>query len=118
MLEQVMAELLATAEERGGVIGALAFGAELPSGVHAFPSAPTWLLHSDAELQRCYADVPVLLRAATFCQVCDARARLVRAFSAWTLSLLLSRAGLRLHTYPLVRCPFSPAGRSILRDVQ
>lgn len=35
---QVMEELLRVADERGGVIGGLTFGVQLPGGAHAFPS--------------------------------------------------------------------------------
>ena len=67
---QAIVELLMTAEERGGTIGALTFGAELPNGWQAFPSAPTWLLHDSGEaVRRCYSNVPVLIRASTLCQV-------------------------------------------------
>lgn len=71
--------------------------------------SPTWLLHhagngsgGQTVSRRCYADVPVLLRAQTLCRVCQGRARVVRELNAWTLSMLLSRAGLLLHTYPQV----------------
>ena len=68
---QLMLDLLKTAEEKGGVIGALTFGVQLPSGWQAFPSSPTWLLHDSGEaVRRCYANVPVLLRTSTFCEVC------------------------------------------------
>ena len=68
---QQMLELLLTAEDRGGVIGALTFGVELPSGWQAFPSSPTWLLHDSGEAtRRCYSNVPVLIRANTLCKVC------------------------------------------------
>ena len=67
---QDMLELLLTAEDRGGVIGALTFGVELPSGWQAFPSSPTWLLHDSGDAaRRCYSNVPVLIRANTFCKV-------------------------------------------------
>ena len=68
---QLMLDLLKTAEEKGGVIGALTFGVQLPSGWQAFPSSPTWLLHDSEEaMHRCYANVPVLIRTSTFCDVC------------------------------------------------
>jgi hypothetical protein len=103
-----MAELLWTAEQRGGGIVALTFGVALPSGAHAFPSAPTWLLHDDGGAnpggaRRCYEAAPVVLRASTFCGAFLPEARLVKAISAWLLSSLLQRAGRHLHTYPLVR---------------
>ena len=107
---QLLEELLWTAEQRGNMIGALAFGAKLPSGAHAFPSAPTWLLHSDFDMssgggaRRCYEGVPALVRAATFCGAFLGEARLVQGYSAWALAALLARAGRHLHTYPLVRC--------------
>ena len=67
---QNMLELLLTAEDRGGVIGALTFGVELPSGWQAFPSSPTWLLHDSGDAaRRCFSNVPVLIRANTFCKV-------------------------------------------------
>ncbi|KAK9906836.1 hypothetical protein WJX75_008813 [Coccomyxa subellipsoidea] len=98
---QVMAGLLATTEVRGGRIGALTFGAELPSGEHAFPSSPTWLLHAGgAPPKRCYDGAPVLLRGSTFCRVAGARAGVVKSYSVWALARLLSNAGLHLHTYP------------------
>ena len=68
---QLMLDLLKTAEEKGGVIGALTFGVQLPSGWQAFPSSPTWLLHDSGEaVRRCYANVPIVLRTSTFCEVC------------------------------------------------
>ena len=98
-----MAGLLATAEVRGGRIGARTFGAELPSGEHAFPSSPTWLLHAGgAPPKRCYDGAPVLLRGSTFCRVAGARAGVVKSYSVWALARLLSNAGLHLHTYPQV----------------
>ena len=52
------------------MIGAMTFGVELPGGWQAFPSSPTWLLHNAGEaVKRCYANVPVLIRASTLCQV-------------------------------------------------
>ena len=67
---QLMLDLLKTAEEKGGVIAALTFGVQLPSGWQAFPSSPTWLLHDSGEaVRRCYANVPILLRTSTFCEV-------------------------------------------------
>lgn len=101
-----MAGLLATAEARGGKIGALTFGVELPSGSHAFPSSPTWLLHAGGPLKQCYDSAPVLLRGSTFCRVADLRTRVVKTYSVWSLALLLGRAGAHLHTYPQVRTFF------------
>ena len=106
---QLMAELLWTAEQRGSGIAALTFGVSLPSGAHAFPSAPTWLLHDDGggakpgNARRCYAQPPVVLRASTFCGAFQAEGRLVKSVSAWLLASLLQRSGRHLHTYPLVR---------------
>ena len=68
---QLMLDVLKTAEEKGGVIAALSFGVQLPSGWQAFPSSPTWLLHDSGEaVRRCYANVPILIRTSTFCEVC------------------------------------------------
>ena len=68
---QLMLDLLKTAEEKKGVIGALTFGVQLLSGWQAFPSSPTWLLHDSGEaVRRCYANVPVLIRTSTFCEAC------------------------------------------------
>ncbi|CAL5227669.1 g10676 [Coccomyxa viridis] len=100
-VQQDMLELLLTAEDRGGIIGALTFGVELPSGWQAFPSSPTWLLHDSGDAaRRCYSNVPVLIRANTFCKVADANAHLIRSYDAWVIALLLSRAGMYMHTYP------------------
>ncbi len=101
---QAMAGLLATAEARGGRIGALTFGVELPSGEHAFPSSPTWLLHAGGvPSKRCYDGAPVILRGSTFCdRVPGARAGVIKSYSVWALARLLSHAGLHLHTYPQV----------------
>ncbi|CAL8462363.1 g1896 [Coccomyxa elongata] len=98
---QVMAGLLAVAEARGGRIGALTFGVELPSGEHAFPSSPTWLLHAGGDPpKRCYGGAPLLLRGSTFCRVAEPRARVVKTYSIWALSMLLGHDSLHLHTYP------------------
>ncbi len=98
-----MAGLLAVAEARGGRIGALTFGVELPSGEHAFPSSPTWLLHAGGDPpKRCYGGAPLLLRGSTFCRVAEPRARVVKTYSIWALSMLLGHDGLHLHTYPQV----------------
>ena len=67
---QLMLELLLTAVEKGGIIGALTFGVQLTSGSQAFPSSPTWLLHDSGEsVRRCYSNIPVLIRASTLCEV-------------------------------------------------
>ena len=47
------------------MIGALTFGAVLPTGKHAYPSSPTWMLY-DGSNAKCMENLPVLISTQTF----------------------------------------------------
>lgn len=69
-------------------IGGLTFGAEVLSGRVAFPTGPTWILHSGDD-SLCNDDVPILIRSHVFCETFKAEARVFRTYHSWILSLLL-----------------------------
>ncbi|KAK9821580.1 hypothetical protein WJX81_008053 [Elliptochloris bilobata] len=94
-----LSELLLVSTARDNGVGALVFGAQMPSGKHAFPTGPTWILYSGNE-QQCTELVPMLLQRGTFCEAYVAQARVFRTYSSWVLAMLLSKAGLRTHTFP------------------
>ena len=69
--------------QRGNNIGALTFGAELPTGKWAFPSSPSWMLYGGGsggggEEAHCLENVPILIRPETFCNVYLAESRVFR----------------------------------------
>ena len=94
-------QLLKIAELRHSPVGALTFGAELPIGKVAYPSAPTWIAYA-GDHQRCLDQIPVAVSTATFCGAFLGQARVFRYYNAWVLAMLLEHSGRVLHTYPKV----------------
>ncbi|CAL8462880.1 g2414 [Coccomyxa elongata] len=97
----LLAELMLVGTALDNGVGALTFGVDVGGGRMSWPSGPTWLLYGGDD-SHCAESVPILLRRGTFCDVFLAEARVFRTYHSWVLSLMLRRAGLRMHTFPRV----------------
>ncbi|KAK9809161.1 hypothetical protein WJX72_010415 [[Myrmecia] bisecta] len=81
------------------MVGALTFGAVLPSGKQAYPSSPTWMLY-DGTNAKCMENLPVLISTQTFCNEFLAEAQDFRNYQSWVLATMLGQAGINMHTWP------------------
>ncbi|KAK9805857.1 hypothetical protein WJX73_008965 [Symbiochloris irregularis] len=90
---------IATIAAQRNNVGALTFGAQLPSGKHSFPTSPTWMMYGGDDVH-CVENAPVLIDRLGFCKAFLAEARVFRHYTTWVLAMLLHQQDMQLHTYP------------------
>ena len=59
-------------------VGALTFGAQLPTGKVSYPTSPSWMIYAGDD-SKCLDNIPILILPEVFCSSFLAEARVFRS---------------------------------------